>query len=399
MQVPARVLPLLVLAQVAGTSLWFAGNAVLPDLERAWGLRELFGETVGSLTISVQLGFIVGTLVLALRGIADRYSPRAVFTVCAVLAAAANLVPVLAEVLFTDGHGRFALLLLSRFMVGVLLAGIYPVGMRIAASWYAQGLGTAMGWLIGALIVGTAAPHGLRALGAQWPWQHVVLASSALGLAGAFMVGLGVPNGPQWTRATVLPSWKGNPLRTIFATPRLRAAVLGYWGHMWELYTMLAVAPLVLAAVLNTTITPGISALTFFAIASGGVMAVAGGYASRRVGSARVAVAFLATSGLCCALMPWMLDAPLLVFGLWMLVWGATISPDSPQFSTLTAQAAPPQEVGSVLLTSNCLGFTICVISILLTTSLLSVMPLKYVGWVLLPGPLLGLWAMRAARR
>jgi MFS transporter, DHA1 family, inner membrane transport protein len=393
--VPWHILPVIVLAQLMGTSLWFAGNAVLPDLERAWGLREQFGETLGPLTISVQIGFILGTLVFAIRGVADRHSPRKVFVVCVLVGAALNAAAWLIDQLSADASVRYGVLLASRFGVGFALAGIYPVGMRIASGWYQQGLGTALGWMVGALIVGTGLPHGLRALGAQWPWQEVIIAVSAIALVGGLLMGLLVPDGPYWVRAQSARKLQGNPLAVIFKTPRLRASVLGYWGHMWELYSLFALSPVILATYLHTSITPGVSALVFFVIAGGGLVAAIGGYVAKRIGSAKVATALLASSGLCCLLMPWMMHAPWWLFGLWIVIWGATVSSDSPQFSALTASNAPPDQVGTVLLSANSVGFSICVLSILLSSSLWPVIGLDYIGWLWLPGPLLGVWAMR----
>ena len=167
---PARILPFIILSQFACTSVWFAGNAVVVDLQRDWGLSE---HSVGYVISSVQLGFILGTLLFALLAVADRYSPRTVFFVCSLAAAAANLAILIAP------PGLVSLLIL-RFATGFFLAGIYPVGMKIAASWYAEGLGRALGYLVGALVLGTAFPHLLRGLGAELPWQQVLLCVSLL---------------------------------------------------------------------------------------------------------------------------------------------------------------------------------------------------------------------------
>ena len=165
--VPRHILWVIVLSQFACTSLWFAVSAVMPDLQRAWGLPT---SAVGLLASAVQLGFVTGTLVFAVTLLSDRFQPSRVFLTCSLLGAAANAASVFA-------NGNLSHLLASRFAVGFLLAGIYPVGMKLAASWYRQGLGAVMGVLIGALVLGTALPHGLRALaGASLgvPWQGVV---------------------------------------------------------------------------------------------------------------------------------------------------------------------------------------------------------------------------------
>jgi MFS transporter, DHA1 family, inner membrane transport protein len=388
--VPRRVLPVIVASQFAGTSLWFAVNGVMPDLQRAWGLPA---GAVGTLSAAVQLGFVAGTLVFALLMLADRFAPARVFFVCALLGATANGAMALLD-------GQYAVLVALRFAVGFLLAGIYPVGMKIAASWYREGLGGALGVLVGALVLGTALPHGLRwlagdggfawaAAGGLQPWQVVVLAVSLLAAAGGFATLWLVPQPHSPSRAAPLSP---RALGLVWADRRLRASVLGYFGHMWELYAFIVLAPAIVATRLAGT---GVSGGAFVAVAAGAVGCIGGGIAARRWGSAVVAHRQLAASGLCCLLAPWMLQAPLPVFMAWLVVWGTTVAGDSPQFSTLTARNAPPAAVGSVLTITNCIGFAISVVSIELFVAasarygLAAVLP-----WLAL-GPALGLWAMR----
>lgn len=387
--VPRRVLPLIVLSQFAGTSLWFAVNAVMPDLQAAWDLPP---TAVGTLTSAVQLGFVAGTLVFALLMVADRFSPSRVFMACALLGALAN-----AATLWTAGS--FSLLLGLRFAVGFLLAGIYPVGMKIAASWYRQGLGAAMGVLIGALVLGTALPHGLRALvgeggGGTLPsWQSVVLGVSLLAAAGGLATGLLVPDSPWLQRgARITPA----ALRLVWHDRRLRASVFGYFGHMWELYTFFVLVPLIVGLRLAGSAQ---SAASFFIIGAGFIGCVGGGLLVRRWGSARVAQLQLSISGACCLLAPVMLLAPDALFLAWLLLWGLTVSGDSPQFSTLTAQNAPPAVVGSVLTFVNCIGFAISVLSIELFVAALPHVALAWLLPLLGLGPLVGLWMFRPLSR
>jgi MFS family permease len=250
---PRRVLPVIVLAQFAGTSLWFAVNAVMPDLRRDW---QLPASAVGHLTSAVQLGFIVGTLVFALLTIADRHSARLVFLLCALAGALCNAAG-------AGLHGQIDALLALRFATGFFLAGIYPVGMKIAASWYARGLGAALGLLVGALVLGTAAPHGLRALGAQWPWQTVMLAVSAFATAGGVLLWLLVPDSPHLPRAARI---RPQALTVIWSNRAVRASAFGYFGHMWELYTFWVLVPAILATRLAASQVP---AAAFAAIALG----------------------------------------------------------------------------------------------------------------------------------
>jgi MFS family permease len=383
--VPRRVLPVIVFSQFAGTSLWFATNAVMPDLQRAWGLPA---AAVGSLTSVVQVGFVAGTLVFALLMVADRYPPGRVFLVCAALGAIAN-----ASMLLL-GASQWATLLALRFAVGFLLAGIYPVGMRIAASWYREGLGAAMGVLIGALVLGTALPHGLRALGlsgggAALPWQAVVIGVSLLALAGGVATAWLVPDNPDRPRGQAITP---RALGVIWTDRRVRASVFGYFGHMWELYTFYVLVPFILA----TRLAAGaVSGAAFAVIAGGFAGCVIGGLLVRRFGSARVAATQLATSGMCCVAGPLMLDAPMPLFIAWLLLWGVTVVGDSPQFSTLTARNAPPQLVGSVLTFSNSIGFGITVVGIELFVRAAQWVPLaQLLPWLAL-GPVAGLLMLR----
>ncbi|CAA9417941.1 MAG: putative membrane protein, partial [uncultured Ramlibacter sp.] len=290
--------------------------------------------------------------------------------------------------------GRLALLVVLRFVVGFLLAGIYPVGMKIAAAWFRERLGAVLGVLVGALVLGTALPHGLRALASmgaagQVPWQSVVLGVSVLAALGGLATWLLVPDRPVPPGPRITP----RALGLVWSDLRLRASVFGYFGHMWELYAFLVLVPTIVATRLAST--TAVSAMSFWAIAAGFVGCVAGGLAVRRAGSAWVAQAQLATSAACCVAAPFMLVAPLPVFIAWLLLWGATVAGDSPQFSTLTAQNSPPAVVGSVLTFTNCIGFAISVVSIELFVAAAQRWPLAWVLPWLAVGPLLGLWMMR----
>lgn len=375
------MLPVLVIAQFAGTSLWFAINAVMPDLQRAFGWPA---TAVGTLTSTLQTGFIAGTLFFALLAIADRFPARAVFLVCA-LAGAACTVGAWATI------SHYGSLLAWRFATGFFLAGIYPVGMKIASQWFPRGLGPALGMLIGALILGSACSHALRALGGDTlPWQSLMLGVAALAAAGGILLYAALPEPPHAVARVSTLQWRA--LATIGTDARVRSSVLGYFGHMWELYTMWVLVPAILATRLD-----GLTlSWTAFAVLGGGAIGcVAGGALAPRWGSARVAGAQLAISGLCCLLAPWLIQAPDTLFYAWLLIWGITISGDSPQFSALTARNAPPHAVGSVLTLTNSIGFAISSLSIVLFVQLSEHVPLGWLITGLAIGPALGLWALR----
>lgn len=378
--VPRHVLPVLVLAQFAGTSLWFAVNAVMPDLQREFGWPA---TAVGTLTSALQAGFIAGTLVFALLAIADRFAPRRVFLVCALAGASCT---VGAWAMVSD----FSALLAWRFATGFFLAGIYPVGMKIAAQWYTRGLGPALGLLIGALVIGSASAHALRAIGDTLPWPTLMLGVAALAAAGGVSLYALLPDPPGAVARVTTLQWRA--LATIVTDARVRSSVFGYFGHMWELYTLWVLAPLILATRLEGT---ALSWTAFLVLGAGMLGCVGGGWLAPRFGSARVAGVQLAVSGLCCLLAPWLIGAPDALFYGWLLVWGITVSGDSPQFSTLTARNAPPQAVGSVLTLTNSIGFAISIASILLFVELTQVVPLGWLLTGLALGPALGLWALR----
>jgi DHA1 family inner membrane transport protein len=377
---PRHVLPVLVLAQFAGTSLWFAVNAVMPDLQHELGWPA---SAVGRLTSALQLGFIAGTLVFALLAIADRFSPRRVFLLCS-----------LAGALCTVGAWwmvrELSALWMWRAATGFFLAGIYPVGMKIASQWFPQGLGAALGWLIGALVLGTASAHGLRGLSGELPWPSVMLGVAALAATGGVMLFVLLPEAPASPARTSVLEWRA--LAAMWTDWRVRASVLGYFGHMWELYTLWVLVPLILANRLNGM---ALSWAAFAVVGSGALGCVCGGWLARRWGSARVATGQLAVSGLCCALAPWLIDASVGWFAVWLLVWGISVAGDSPQFSALTASNAPSQAVGSVLTLTNSIGFAISIVSIELFTTLAQHHDLgSLLPWLGL-GPLLGVLAMR----
>jgi predicted MFS family arabinose efflux permease len=383
-QRPRHILPVIVVSQLAGTSLWFAANAVLPDLQAQLGLPP---GALGHMTAAVQLGFIAGTLLFAVLAISDRYSPRVIFLGCALLGAVFNAATYLAG-------GSLALLMAARFAVGFFLAGIYPVGMKIASGWYRDDLGKALGYLVGALVLGIALPHLIRGLGQSLAWEAVVLSVSGIAAAGGLLMYALVPDGPL-----LVPGKRFKPtaLATVFRSRGFRASSFGYFGHQWEIYAFWAFVPAALAAYAEQADWAAfdVSLLSFGVIAIGSVGCIAGGYLSLRLGSSRVAFAQLAASGLCCLLSPLLFHAAPLAFVGFLLVWGIVVVGDSPQFSALNARHAPADQVGSALTIVNCAGFAITIVSIQLLNEAADTLPMQWLFLLLLPGPLLGLWALR----
>ena len=351
--VPKKILPVIVLAQFAGTSLWFVGNAVLPELKQTLGLSQY---AVSNVTSAVMLGFIAGTLVFAFFSLADRYSPVKLFFICSLMGALANSS---VAWLATDALSLFSL----RFISGFFIAGIYPVGMKIAADWYDKGLGKALGFLLGALILGTAFPHLLRNRDFALPWKSVLYFTSAFAAIGGIIMILFVGDGPFRKKSG---GFQWNALGKIFSSKKWRQAAFGYFGHMWELYTFWGFLPVILALYASkNNIELNIPLLSFLIIGCGSISSIAGGYLSQYFGSAKIGTTALLISGLCCFLSPLMYSIPLPFFLLLLFVWGLSISPDSPQFSTLVAHYAPENLKGTALTIYNSIGFSISTISLI----------------------------------
>lgn len=377
------VLPIIVVAQFACTSLWFAGNAIVPDLIAEFNFPT---SAIAHITSAVQFGFITGTLVFAIFTIADRFSPSIVFFVSALIAALANLATLWSSETLT-------VLLLWRFVTGFFLAGIYPVGMKIAADYHEKGLGKAMGFLVGALVLGTAFPHLLKGLTNSLSWQSVIVGTSAIAIAGGLSILLFVADGPFRKKAINIDF---SAAYDVFKTRKFKAAAFGYFGHMWELYTFWAFVPVILANYLlaNPAAELNISWWSFAIIGSGGLSCVIGGYLSFSIGSGKTAYAALLLSGLCCALSPLMFNLPVSMLIVFLVFWGMVVVADSPQFSTLAAQSAPQESKGTALTIVNSLGFAITIISIQTIQWLSGILPGQYLYLILALGPLAGLTAM-----
>lgn len=369
---------LIVVAEMLGTSLWFSVNAIAEGLREAWGIDAL---AVGHLTSAVQGGFITGTLLFAVSGLADRYSASRIFAFSALLGGISNAALTLLS-------GDLSLALLLRFVTGLALAGIYPIGMKLVMSWSPDKAGQVLGWLVGMLALGTGLPHLVRGMDLSPDWDFVLYTTSVLAIvAGITVAALG--DGPHHAQRRRL---RWGAAARAFARPHYRAAAFGYFGHMWELYAFWAVVPYLLIR-----FAPGLEAEARYLVAfgvflSGAIGCILGGLASRRLGNARVAMFALGGSAAMCLLFPLTAGLSLPLLLLTLFLWGFLVVADSPQFSALAAAASNREDIGVALTTMNTVGFAISIVSIEMATRLIEA---DYLPWLLLPGPLLGLWAMR----
>ena len=383
-KVPKHVLPVIVIAQFAGTSLWFAGNAVVDGLIEELGLSDLL---LGYLTISVQAGFILGTLIFALFNVADRFSPVKVFLFSALSGAILNLLIIWSTSAFT--------VLSARIATGIFLAGIYPVGMKIASDWHQEGLGKAMGYLVGALVLGTAFPHLLKFIGSDLPWRFIFIGTSVIAASGGLILFLTVSDGPYRSSSNEAKFDIKSMIR-LFRKKNFRAAALGYFGHMWELYTFWAFVPVMLGYYLKLNDTgTSVPLWSFIIIAFGSVSCVLGGYLSRSKSSKWVSIFALLGSGICCTIIPLSFSIPISLFLLIMLCWGIFVIPDSPQLSTLVARSSPPSLVATGLTIVNSIGFALTIISIQLVSYLWNITESPATFLIMALGPILGIFFTR----
>lgn len=385
---PWVMLGVLALGQLGGMTLWFSATAVTTALAAD---LDVTPTTAVWLTLAVQAGFVAGTLLSALTSLADLINPRRLVLLGCLAGASAN-----AAVLVTGDPWAVVGL---RFATGAALACVYPPGMKIAAGWFRERRGLALGVIIGALTTGKALPYLLT-----WQfvedWRTPMLLASALAVLGGLLVVSIVRDGPY-----VTPTAPFDPRAAwqIFASPGARQATVGYLGHMWELYAMWAWAAVIATASLDAA---GVAQSAragaiagFVAIGAGAVGCVAAGAVADRVGRARVASGALLTSAACAGGMSLVFGGPpLLLFAL-LAIWGFAVVADSAQFSALVSEAVPRDHVGTALTIQTSLGFLLTMVTIEALPRVAAFAGWQHASWVLVPGPLAGWVALRGLRR
>ena len=366
-----------------GTSLWFSTNGVLKQIEGIWSLSV---SDLGNLTNSVQFGFIIGTLLFTITGFADKFKPSRIVMLCCFLGATFNAFIIFGEI-------PFSFVIFSRLVVGIALAGIYPIGMKLIISWDPQKAPNTLGLLVGMLVLGSSLPYLIRALGISFDWQYTVILTSGLCYIAGITIYL-IGDGPHLITNKKSSFRLLDQFSELLKNKNYLASAVGYFGHMWELYAFWTCVPILISISISQHQIHDqeflVSLLSFLIIGLGFVSCVLGGILAKSLNSSRIASLSLAFSLSICVIYP--LAGNLYFFidlGL-LIVWGFFVISDSPQFSAISAKVCPQHLVGTALTTQNCIGFSISMITIFLTTSFYESLGLYFV-WILLPGPVLGL--------
>lgn len=379
---------LLAVCEVFVMGLWFSASAIIVSYRAEFGLSDFAASLI---TSSVAIGYVTGTLASAVLGLADRLDPRRFFMLAALVAAGAN-----AAILLAGPH-MFVVAAL-RFVVGGCMAGVYPIGMKLAATWADRDIGLLVGILVGALTLGSASPHLIAAFGGvDWRFTLVVasaLAATAAGLINFMRVGPHVGTAPPFQPGYVLQAWRQRSLRL---------ANLGYFGHMWELYAMWTWIGLFLRE--SFALNPGgdgvvlhARIVTFATVGVGAFGSLLGGMCADRFGRTTLTMGAMALSGACALVIGWLFGGPPLLVTALCLVWGVAVVADSAQFSAGIIELSDPSHVGTMLTVQTCVGFLLTTITIHLIPPLSHALSWRYVFAVLAVGPFLGVWAMGALR-
>ena len=367
-------------------SLWFSGSAVIPAITKEWGLSS---SAATWLTLSVQLGFVAGTLLSALLNLPDIISPRHLFTLTAIAGAVMN-----AAFGWFAHDASFAIVL--RFLTGMSLAGVYPPAMKILATWFRHGRGLALGVLIGALTLGKATPYLINGIGSA-NWRTNVLFVSLLAVVGGLIVWMFVDDGPLGLPAARF-DWK--QVGRVFQNRGVRLANLGYLGHMWELYAMWTWIPFMIRASLAVRKSDPIFAEvgSFLVIGCGAIGCVVAGAIADRVGRTIVTSVAMAISGSCCLVIGFLFGANPIALLIVAAIWGASVVADSAQFSACVTELGDPQYIGTALTIQTSLGFLLTTISIELIPHVENLVTWRYAFAILAIGPLFGVISMMRLR-
>jgi MFS family permease len=383
------MLALLAAGESLGMTLWFSATAAAPALVAEF---HLSAGGAAWLTMAVQGGFVAGTLVTAVLNLSDLVAARRLFALGCILGAIAT-----AAVTHADSA---AVAFLFRFCTGAALAWVYPTGMKIVASWFARERGTGLGVLVASLTLGQAFPHLLAAVAPASSWQTRMLVSAALAVCGGVLVLVAVRDGPH---LEAIGRFDPRAAAALFRNARTRLAAFGYLGHMWELYAMWSWAGVFAAASLAASgradVSRASSIAAFLAIATGSIGCLLGGVVADRIGRARVAGSALVLSGTCALFSGVVFGHGATLLYVLLACWGLVVVADSAQFSALIADYSPRSHVGTALAVETSCGYLLTMFSIRLLPAVASAVTWRWAFLALVPGPVLGAWAMRALSR
>lgn len=375
---------LLVVAQVSALSLWFISSAVLPDMLREFSISA---GRQAALNSSVPAGFVVGALTSAFLGLSDRFDPRRLFFICASIASASGF----GLLVFEPGSN---LSIFMRFITGAMLAGVYPVGMKIAVGWGKEDRGLLVGLLVGALTFGSASPHLVAWLG-EAEWRATIKIVSSFTLLSAILI-MFAKLGPHHAKS---PVFEMSSITQAWTNKRVRYAYLGYFGHMWELYAMWAWIGVACYASYSLSMSDAdavsFSKITaFLAIGLGGVACFFGGYWADRIGKAQVTIIAMVFSFLGAVLTAATFGGPPWLTFIAVVIWGIAIIPDSPQFSALVADGSPPQIAGSLMTFQTAIGFALTIFTVQITPYVVAWTNWPTVILIMAIGPIFGIFFM-----